>query len=848
MLKVLLHKNRTLCCSLLSLPNGMAHWPVDTRKTKKKDTGYTSVELGQIGAALLVSRNNSLYWTNTVQSEQDTFKVLSNPAIKVFPATLPPPITLPQTSIVRQAELGANFLRTHFPDVDVPAELIREQLEDDSKQEKELQAFDPASGNLLDLTFSPLNHSMLLAFPMANLNHCLNLSPFVPSPNGQVFKPRASYSIKFETPIQQIVSSKSDPILAVRTFGSTSILEIGLANQLRRLFTVNSSDVANKPIVDIKPFVNSPESLFVDQSGAVHRGWLAAAGCEITLLLESSDYPDGFWRLALSDHPQCTFLTSSNHLRYIDNRMSPLQTIDVFELSGMKELLTSIEDTGDDSIIRLTSTEQIFWIDSRMPGKPLFAYRHKRQYDRTLESRTVFFDNAPLTLLTSKRNGLVTVYDVQKSNEMMTMKTRPSRISHSVPVVDGRFTGHTILEATGGRTALLSLTERGSIYSVDFGVSEVTEMQYEWSPEVQNLEEMSKGLRSDPGHFAAREKTEVNLRPVYDATFTSHLRQNWEKEEANANAVYELIEQVPSFWQSQDVTDHILTTYDLVFRSGEEPTDPSRADFLTGSIINSVRGRRAISQGRLSAEGIAKGAAWHCNLRPILQCLDCEVADDMKTLADNLERFTLLKHGQNAHSLRLEAEAKEQLALDLTLSSDVFSSRPVARQAVVDNSLETLTESLSLNAEPPAVDFQFLQPVSRRTGEDDDDLPIGVRLLLQDWDLGADPGKYVYKDPYNAQGVPFSTKQHNPDRRHIVQPPPVIAASKKTTPLIPPVVRARGAESQPVVLSASQPIVEHSHSSSFSQELMTNTQIVAGPFGSRAAMKKKPQKKRLGGF
>ncbi|TFK42497.1 hypothetical protein BDQ12DRAFT_676313 [Crucibulum laeve] len=87
------------------------------------------------------------------------------------------------------------------------------------------------------------------------------------------------------------------------------------------------------------------------------------------------------------------------------------------------------------------------------------------------------------------------------------------------------------------------------------------------------------------------------------------------------------------------------------------------------------------------------------------------------------------------------------------------------------------------------------------------------------------------------------------------RPPTVIASSsilptpleagRRSAPIaqsqVPPVAsRLRGFESQ-----ASQP----SSMPQVSQDFMTNTQILPGPFGGRpTAAKKKPVKKRVGGF
>jgi hypothetical protein len=45
--------------------------------------------------------------------------------------------------------MKGRFLRTYYPDVDIPAELIREQVGEEAKLEESLSAFDPLVGDLL---------------------------------------------------------------------------------------------------------------------------------------------------------------------------------------------------------------------------------------------------------------------------------------------------------------------------------------------------------------------------------------------------------------------------------------------------------------------------------------------------------------------------------------------------------------------------------------------------------------------------------------------------------------------------------------------------------------------------
>lgn len=248
-----------------------------------------------------------------------------------------------------------------------------------------------------------------------------------------------------------------------------------------------------------------------------------------------------------------------------------------------------------------------------------------------------------------------------------------------------------------------------------------------------------------------------------------------------------------------------------------------------------------------------RGSAWHRDIRPILEHLDPTVTGSVDTLAENLRSFDLKPDpGRSAQSLRRESEAREQLALDLTLSSDVFSSQPFVKAANVDDALETMTESLSLSAEPPSVDFRYLKPVpkpvdhySRDEQESELQLPLGVRLLLKDWDIGADPERFTYRDPYGTEEP--SQRAASPPRVHVPasQPPLVIAAN--TVP--PAVINTRAAPS----MGQSQPTVKIPFSTSQATEsppqfLMTSTQVLPGPFGGRQNVKKKVPKKRMGGF
>jgi len=86
---------------------------------------------------------------------------------------------------------------------------------------------------------------------------------------------------------------------------------------------------------------------------------------------------------------------------------------------------------------------------------------------------------------------------------------------------------------------------------------EATPAQRNWSEEVVDLEERVKAAGLDVGPLGARTFNEADLQPAYQRLFmeppTAKVRRD---------AVYDLLERIPVFWQEVDAPiEHILTTY-----------------------------------------------------------------------------------------------------------------------------------------------------------------------------------------------------------------------------------------------------------------------------------------------
>ncbi|KAG5647243.1 hypothetical protein DXG03_000778 [Asterophora parasitica] len=469
---------------------------------------------------------------------------------------------------------------------------------------------------------------------------------------------------------------------------------------------------------------------------------------------------DSFWRLARSDADNY-LLASRKSLINIDLRITN-SSQELFSLPAQGDVLTSIEDQRTDHIVKLCSTRDILWIDTRFAGKPLLGYRHGRQYDRYLNAQSSPLSSGS-TLLTSRNNAMMTVYDVTRSEgQLIHVNAPPYCMIPGDKASASKNVGQTLfkhpLDTNDDAFSLLRLMERGCLQQVDLRVSDSSDtgpiFHTSWSTDVKQLDTTPLRPKTPPHDKQAF--IEKDFSEAYQQIYHVHYQERVKTEEENANAVYDLLETIPTFWQEvEPPLEHIITTYDAVFHAGDDP-DQERSNFLTESSINSTRGYRAVSQGRLAPKTLIEGAAWHHNIAPILRRFDPNFPSDIQSGTNALRRHDLAKDPERTPmSLRYENEAREQLALDLALSTDVFSSQKFSTVSGESADLETMARTLSLAGEPPTVDFGYLRPRRRdhyNKEEKDQETAdsMGVRLLLKDWEVGADPDVHIFVDHYDG--------------------------------------------------------------------------------------------------
>jgi len=132
---------------------------------------------------------------------------------------------------------------------------------------------------------------------------------------------------------------------------------------------------------------------------------------------------------------------------------------------------------------------------------------------------------APQTFLTSRKNGLVTIYDVSRSDDGLIHSNVPA---YSIPPVSSYYTpntGHLLFRHTSNQsktaTTMYQLSERGSIHCLDLDFPPIGQLRRErecceWSEDVQSLEETAN-VSSDMGLMASQVASKVDLHLAYQS-------------------------------------------------------------------------------------------------------------------------------------------------------------------------------------------------------------------------------------------------------------------------------------------------------------------------------------------
>lgn len=882
------------------------------KKPQVHDTrhwNHPSLDYGTFGGATLVSSDGRLAWTTVVDTSNARRVTPVGAGRCIFPATRsvnPTPSRLRQW---RRIEEGLNFVRTCFPDADFPAELIKAEFQSDERRNRELQIYDPLRGSLISIVpSSSTPQTSLVLFPMGETNNELNISFISATDSDSTFHAPGHAASKFETPILQIstpnVSNSSlkrgTNLVLVRTFSATSLLSIELADEATDLkatreVDIFSDDVGGKCVVDAAFSPYDSDIIAVNTSGALYNCKIYEGAKAVRRIgrnqvrFENTD-GDQFWRLRPSD--QGYFLASSSCIQHLDFRSSQ-PSVDLLSTDQLGSVVTSFDSSEREHLLTISTTSELLWLDNRYPKKVLLSFKHNRAHDRSLNVKTVQLDSGPLTFLSSLKNGLITIYDVSRGNDnLIHCHSVPTSLPHDGDMGASESESSFFVQPDRSTLSLLRLSGQNSLHCQDFAVyhngmdvlpRQTSGISHEWSADVQKLAQRAKELQPQYGPLSARHFSELNLRTAYQKIFVT----GGVKEQAASEGEFTMmIDKLSQFWQRTSNSDKtMLTLFDVCLGADKEPDEDSRADFLAGGMINSNHGYKTLVHNELPVQEITSGAAWSCDFKPFLRCMGLGRVDHWHEMHGALEAFNLSYSDDVPASLvQQEENSREQLILDLALSSMVFSAQPVSIPVApiqVDDveSMSLAAKALTLDDELLEIQFGHLRPypklginhypdiskdkdaVAEPTQDVEFSSPLGVRLLLREWEVGTDVESYTYHDPYNTKGDdPIA-----PSREWALPTAPVATQTTTTTSQRPPLIVA-GFEPRPPPIHVAQnhwgmfstqpqgfnlQTAEHENypePSQPSQELMTSTQVLPGLYGGRNAPNKKLVKKRLGGF
>jgi len=177
---------------------------------------------------------------------------------------------------------------------------------------------------------------------------------------------------------------------------------------------------------------------------------------------------------------------------------------------------------------------------------------------------------------------LVTVYDISRSTgQFVQMNNLPYCLFPDETVdtcIGSVFFRHP--HSSNENLSLVRLSDEGSLYHFDLAIAGLEDSVFNtsWSTDVKELDAQRRHLLPDAGSLGAQDFSETDFRLPYNgrclwyrstavfdlkdfqAIFHVYAEEHANVEEDNAKAVYDLLDQIPDFWQNSDVpVEHMLT-------------------------------------------------------------------------------------------------------------------------------------------------------------------------------------------------------------------------------------------------------------------------------------------------
>jgi hypothetical protein len=203
-----------------------------------------------------------------------------------------------------------------------------------------------------------------------------------------------------------------------------------------------------------------------------------------------------------------------------------------------------------------SSTKKLFWVDERMLGRPSLTWLHRREKNQSLMIHSLTQERgtypkvssaiptithalyiiAPLTMLSSPHNNLVTVYDVSRDGETVLSHRHPSALvlpSYPRPSLSTPRRGLHFCSSTGhGTEASCGIFELSDTRELSWVPCTFTSAGEQ--PEFPIVSTPNPGTTDPPKDFdvrsrlGARDNIVMDLRKAYESTFftINRLRRN----------------------------------------------------------------------------------------------------------------------------------------------------------------------------------------------------------------------------------------------------------------------------------------------------------------------------------
>ncbi|CAE6513018.1 unnamed protein product [Rhizoctonia solani] len=807
--------------------------------------------------------SSRLLWTNI---NSPTLRISTGNTRCIFPPTRNISAIDDGLSFERRVLCMNTWLRNQKGVGDLEAIFLREILENNDDYVKSAMDYDPYCSDLLALDFLTKGHRKragVLAYPVGQNFDSLGASVLFDEKWGTVFSPAEKPGWKAPARILQIISSN-----AIFKPSATSYTHAGCLFAVRTLFDINFLCISPKPgatVVAKQSLVSSfgqvdigghrPFDLAFNPHEQTHTGLVVSDigaiwnfGLDFKpylLYTQTGDmttrvgaYDQPYWGLKWGTHPETFLLGSQSALSFHDRRSSNAVSI----LPMASETMTSFDILRNESYsqIFISSARHVTLVDERMMSRPVVSWAHHRDRDVTLRIKALDLEQKKVGLLTSKLSSFISVYD---------------------PL----------------------LSESGAFEGC-IGPCEPSVERVVWEHELKNLAEKVELEHDQYDEEDLTKFREVNLRSKYEKIFMSGSSEG-------GPSVIETIDSVPTVIQrANGPIDKPMILHDLVRMISQEttPTFP-RSLFASPQSLPLPKARSLLKHLAQLRSQSREAVPWSYDLSRIQAHIWPALAPI--PTADDLIEFSVLDN-VSEDTYKKDREARQEIALDLALSTTVYSSisfqpsrprlPPAPRIRDDDDMLSVAASAMTLEGiEPPHV--QHLQPcptqglVDGKQGAEQRQSLV-ARLLASEWDPDSSPSDYEFHDPYNQdydESMPAwkLMAQTKADKQLLEEAKsrflsnrttmahtgsallPSIQISRNRPPAIPNPVAVRGArqaESQPELVPnqtmSSQPREPSSSQMNGSSQL-PSTQIAPGPFGARPSTNApKKKKSRLPGF